>query len=317
MYRSIFHRITDPIKAHPIKNIGFCIVSLVGQVIFDNIIGIFRQVSILGLFSTAMMFVMLAGYIDLSLGSIASFSSVFFAMCISESYWHLPVPLAVLMTFGICAIIGLLNGTLITWTGMEPLVGTLATSTVLSGITFLMCMAKPISKLPKSILFIGQGFIGQIPVPVIVLAIILVVVWFLLNRTYIGRYLYAVGSNSEAAMLSGIRSNVIKRAAYITAAMLAGFAGIVLTSRLNSGQPMAGDSYQMNSLVACSVGGISMAGGSGSVYNLVCGIFVLGVITNGMLIYGLNSYVQNIVQGLALATAVSIDYLQRKKPSAV
>ena len=278
---------------------------------FDNVIGILRQISILGLFATGMMFVMISGKIDLSIGAIASFTSIMFAMCVSSDYWNLPVFLGFLFALIICVVIGLFNGIVITKTNMEPLVGTLAVSTILGGVTFIICNAKPISGLPESILFLGQGFIGKIPVPVILLGVILLIVWFVLNRTYFGRYLYAVGSNSEAARLSGIKTDRIKVVAFVLTAILGGLAGLVLTSRLNSGQPKAGDSYFFNALIACSVGGISLAGGVGGVYNLICGICILGVITNGMLIIGFNAYLQNVVQGVVLLTAVSIDYLQR------
>jgi ribose transport system permease protein len=284
---------------------------------FDNIIGIFRQVSILGLFATGMMFVMITGYIDLSIGAIGSFSSIWFGMCVSSNFWNLPPAIGFILTLLFAGAIGLFNGMVITKTKMEPLVGTLATATMLTGVTFTLCKAMPVTGLPKSVLFIGQGFVGSIPVPVILLAVILVIVWFVLNKSYPGRYLYAVGSNSEASRLSGIKTDRVKITAYVITALLAGLAGIVLTSRLNAGQPKAGDSYLMTALISCSVGGISLAGGRGGVFHLICGICVLGVITNGMLIIGFNAYLQNIVQGAVLTLAVSLDYIQRQRSQTI
>jgi ribose/xylose/arabinose/galactoside ABC-type transport system permease subunit len=280
---------------------------------FDNGIAVLRQISILGIFATGLMFVMLAGYIDLSIGTTASFASVLFAMCVSPEHWNLPLPIALIITLFFSILIGCFNGFVITKTNMEPLIATLATSTILSGITYLMCYAKPIPGMPDSIIFMGQGFMGPIPIPVIILGIILLLVWFVLNKTYFGRYIYAVGSNSEAAKLSGVKTDMVKIVAYVATSLMAGLAGLVLTGRLNSGTPIAGNSYQMNALIACSVGGISLAGGVGGLYSLICGMCVLGVITNGMLIIGLNAYWQNIVQGAILITAVSIDFLQRKR----
>lgn len=279
----------------------------------DNGLAILRQISILGLFSTGLMFVMISGFIDLSIGAQASFSSIWFGMAISSDYWNLPVPIGILTTLLWCVIFGLFNGIVITKTKMEPLIATLATQVILTGVTFSLTRANVISGLPQSILFIGQGFIGKIPIPVFILVIILIIVWLMLNRTYFGRYFYAVGSNSEAARLSGIKTDRVKVISFVIAAILCGLAGIVLTSRLNSGQPKAGDSYLMNALISCSLGGISLAGGVGGVYNLVCGIFILGVISNGMLIIGFNSYVQSIVQGAILLTAVAIDFIQRQR----
>lgn len=317
---TLFESISNFIKRRSILFVLFALIAFFSVfannfATLDNALAILRQISILGLFATGMMFVMIVGYIDLSIGSIASFASVWFGMMVSSDYWHLPVFVGVIGTLLLCAVFGLFNGLVITKTKMEPLICTLGTQVILSGVTFVITQARVISGLPESILFIGQGFVGKVPFPVIILGVILVIVWVVLNRTYFGRYFYAVGSNSDATRLSGIRTDRVKIFSFVICAVLCGLAGIVLTSRLNSGQPLAGSSYMMNALIACSLGGISLAGGVGGLYNLICGILILGVINNGMLISGFNTYVQSIVQGVVLVATVSIDYLQRQRTS--
>lgn len=290
--------------------------SIFGKNFFSaaNAITVCRQVSIIGICAAGMMFALLVGHIDLGIGASVSFSAVLFAkLCADPAGFGLalnPV-LSIVIVLFFCALIGIIKGLLVVETNMPALIATLAVSTALEGVNYLITDAKPISKLPDSVAWIGQGYIGKIPMPVIIFAIIIVISGFILSSTYIGRYIYATGSNTEAARLSGLNVKFVKISAYVVCTLLCGVAGFVLATRLRSGTATTGTQYQTKSLTACTVGGISMAGGEGTIYNLLVGIFIIGIITNGMTIMGINEYWQDVVQGCILAAAVGVDAYQR------
>lgn len=279
---------------------------------WDNAVTVCRQVSIIGICATGMMFALLTGHIDLSIGSTVSFAAVFFAKLVSEQEDILMNPaLAMLVVLLFCALIGVVKGLLVVVTNMPALIATLAVSTALEGVNYLITDAKPISKIPDSIAWLGQGYLGPIPMPVVIFAVIVLIAGLILTFTYIGRYIYATGSNSEAARLAGLNVKAVNVAAYVVCSCLCAVAGFVLCTRLRSGTATTGTQYQNKALTSCAVGGISLAGGEGTIYNLLCGIFVIGIITNGMTIMGINDYWQSVAEGAILAIAVGVDYYQR------
>lgn len=276
----------------------------------ENAITVCRQVSIIGICATGMMFALLTAHIDLSIGATVSFAAVFWAKLISTNEGIMMNPyLAMLVVLFFCVIIGTANGLLVVKTNMPALIATMATSTVLEGVNYLITDAKPISKIDESIYWIGQSYVGKIPMPVIVFGVIVIVAGVILG--YIGRYIYATGSNSEAARLAGLNTDMVNVAAYIVSACLCGVAGFVLCSRLRSGTATTGTQYQSKALTSCVVGGISMRGGEGNIYNLLVGVFVIGVLSNGLTIIGVNDYWQSVAQGIILAFAVGTDYYSR------
>lgn len=278
----------------------------------ENLITVCRQVSIIGICATGMMFALLTGHIDLAIGSTVSFAAVFWAKLISSNEGIEMNPyMAMLVVLFFCAVIGAIKGLLVVKTGMPALIATLAVSTALDGISYLITDAKPVSKIDPSIYWLGQGYLGKIPMPVIVFAVIVAIAGFILAFTYIGRYIYATGSNSEAARLAGLNTDMVNIAAYVVASLLCAVAGFVLCSRLRSGTATTGVQYQNKALTSCVVGGVSMAGGEGTIYNLLVGIFVIGILTNGLTIIGVNDYWQSIAQGCILAFAVGTDYYSR------
>ena len=278
----------------------------------ENAITVCRQVSIIGICATGMMFALLTAHIDLSIGATVSFAAVFWAKLISTNEGIMMNPyLAMLVVLFFCVIIGTANGLLVVKTNMPALIATMATSTVLEGVNYLITDAKPISKIDESIYWIGQSYVGKIPMPVIVFGVIVIVAGVILGFTYIGRYIYATGSNSEAARLAGLNTDMVNVAAYIVSACLCGVAGFVLCSRLRSGTATTGTQYQSKALTSCVVGGISMRGGEGNIYNLLVGVFVIGVLSNGLTIIGVNDYWQSVAQGIILAFAVGTDYYSR------
>lgn len=281
---------------------------------FDNFITIARQAAILGMTSTGMMVLMMTGNIDLSLGGVMSFISVFFAQLISKNYYDINPFLAIVIILVISGLFGYAKGWLITGTKMNTLIATLGLATALKGFTYLLSGSKTVGGLNDSLVFLGQGYLGPIPVPVIICGVMMIIISFLCKRTYLGRQMAATGSNAEAARLGGINTDRIQRIAFVIATLCSALASIVLTYRVKSGQPNCGDPYQMNNLLACTVGGISFGfGGEGGVINVIYGILVVGIITNGMTVMGLSAFWQYVMQGCILVFAVAADYIQRNR----
>lgn len=278
---------------------------------FSNFVTILRQISILAIVSAGMTVVLISGGIDLSVGSIVSVVSVLTSMAAVNL--GLPVGGAIVIGLLIGLFMGLFNGILITSTGMPPMIGTLATQIAFRGLGFIVCDGASIYHLPEAFKVFGQGYLGPIPVPVIIMAAVLLISAFVLGKTYIGRHFYAVGSNAEATRLCGLDTKKIQVLAYAVCGFLSAVGGIIMTSRVNSGQPKAGDGYEMDVLTACVVGGISINGGEGKVRHIIVGVLIIGVLSNGLTIVGVNEYWQQVAKGMILAAAVAFDSIQKKK----
>ena len=210
----------------------------------SNMFTVIRQSSIMGIATIGLLFVMVAGGIDLSLGSVISVESVLVAVLLTKFGWGL-LP-AYLCGLAGGTLVGLVTGAIIVKTGIFPMIGTLALQIILQGIAYLVCGGMPVSNLPLNAKMIGQGYIGPIPIPVIVFIIVIIIAALVLNRTYIGRHFYAIGSNEEAARLSGINTNKLKVATYAIGGFLSGLAGIIMLARISSGQPTAGKNMEMD-----------------------------------------------------------------------
>ena len=276
----------------------------------SNMITILRQISMVGIISVGMTFVLITGGIDLSCGVMMGLIGVTSGVYMTSM--GMPILLALLLGILICSAVGFVNGVAITYTKMPPLIATLGMMNVVFGLNYTLTNGLPVTGLPDGMKVIGQGYIwGIIPVSVIIMVAILVIGAFILNKTYIGRYIYAVGSNDEAARLSGINVNAIRVMVYTLGGAMAGVAGILMMSRLNSGQPIAGRGYEMDVITACVVGGVSTTGGEGSIAGMVIGLLVIGVLTNGMAVLGLGEFYQYMVKGVVLIVAVGLDSLQR------
>ena len=280
----------------------------------SNFITILRQISILAIVSVGMTVVLISGGIDLSVGSIISVVSVLTAM--SAVYGKLPTGVAIVIGLLLGTLMGLINGVMITMTGMPPMIGTLATQMIFRGLGFFVCDGASVYHLPEEFKIFGQGYVGPIPVPVLIMVIILVIFAFILGRTYIGRYFYAVGSNAEATRLCGLNTQKIQIFAYMLCGFLSAIGGIIMTSRVNSGQPKAGDGYEMDVLTACVVGGISINGGEGKIRHIVVGVLIIGILSNGLTIIGVSEYWQQVAKGLILAAAVAFDAVQKTRKKA-
>ncbi|WP_418704129.1 ABC transporter permease, partial [Anaerotruncus massiliensis (ex Liu et al. 2021)] len=256
----------------------------------DNIMTIIRQGACTGILAVGLAHVLIIGGIDLSIGAMVSLTSVIAGVFMVNHGW--PVWLSSVLCILLTCLLGLISGTAIHLTFMPPLIATLGVMNIVQGLAYLANNGMPIYNIPESLRRVGQESLFGIPNPVIVWAIVLLIGWFTLMKTKLGRRIFAVGSNEEAARLSGINTYRVRAAAYGLCGAYAGIAGIVMTGRLNSGQTNAGGTLYIDALTACVVGGISMSGGEGRVPGIIVGIIIMAALSNGMVAVGLNSYWQ-------------------------
>ncbi|MBM7606223.1 ribose transport system permease protein [Metabacillus crassostreae] len=275
----------------------------------DNILNVLRQVSINALIAFGMTFIILTGGIDLSVGSILALASAVTASMLASGMDPI---LAILIGLLAGAIMGAINGLIITKGKVAPFIATLATMTVFRGLTLVYTDGRPITGLSESELFVlmGKGYVGWIPVPVIWMLITYAVLYFILKKTTFGRRVYAIGGNEGAAILSGIRADRVKIWIYSLTGLLSALAGIILSSRLNSAQPTAGASYELDAIAAVVLGGTSLSGGRGWIFGTLVGALIIGVLNNGLNIMNVSSFYQQVVKGGVILLAVLLD---RKK----
>lgn len=278
----------------------------------SNLLTLLRQVSMYGIASIGMTFVILLGDIDLSTGTVVSFVNIICAYMMVNMGIH-PV-IAVLVSLVASTLIGVLNGFMVSSVGIPAIIATYATQTAFLGLAYIICEGMPISGFPDGFAVIGQGYVGIVPIPVIIMAVCFAIGSFILNKTYFGRYFYAVGGNVEAAKLSGIRVGRIKYLVFAISGLFAGLSGIVTLSRTASGNASAGASGFEFEVITCVVlGGVSVSGGIGKMSGVVAGTFIIGALKNGMVLMNIDSYTQKIVLGIVLALAVGFDCMQNKK----
>lgn len=277
----------------------------------DNIINLFRQVSINGLLAIGMTFVVLTGGIDLSVGSIVGAAGIFSAL-VAQNH-EIPWIVAVLVGVAIGFLLGCVNGVVISVLRVPAFIATLGMLSVARGITFLASDARPVPGLSPGFLKIGGGDFLKIPIPVLILVAMLAICYFALYRTKFGRYVYATGGNEQAAQVSGVRVKTIKWAVYTIAGTLAGLAGVVLTSRVSSGLAQAGTGYETDVIAAVVIGGTSLSGGRGHLWGTVIGFLIIGVMNNGLDMMAVSSYWQLIIKGTIIVAAAMMDSLNEGK----
>lgn len=282
----------------------------------SNMLTLLRQAAVNGLLAFGMTLVILTGGIDLSVGSTLGLSGALFAGMVVNMGVSIPIALVLTVAFGM--FLGGVSGFLIGKTKLQPFIATLITLTVYRGLTLIYTDGRPISGVASEefvgsgfIEFIGRGAILGIPFPVIILAAAFIVFYILLNKTVLGRQIYAVGSNERAAQLSGINTDRIKYFVYSISGVTSAIAGLILVSRLNSAQPTLGDGYELDAIAATAIGGTSMEGGKGKITGTLLGILIISVLSNGMNILGISSYYQDVVKGVVILLAVLVDRLQK------
>lgn len=275
-----------------------------------NIINIIRQISINGIIAVGMTFVILTGGIDLSVGSVVAITSVIVgSMLQGGSNWLVACIVALLISLAF----GAFNGFMIAYVGFQPFIATLATVTMGSGIALAYSNGKPFTISNESFLKIGQGYLGAIPIPIVLLVIVVAIGLIILKTTTFGRYVFAIGGNKNAAKLSGVRTRRVELMVYVISALCASIVGLILSARISSGQPTAGEGYELDAIAATAIGGTSMTGGVGSLTGTIFGFVLLGLMTNSMNLLNINSFYQEIVKGILIIIAVFLDMTSKNK----
>lgn len=277
----------------------------------SNFVNIAKQVAINGMIAYGMCLVITTGGIDLSVGAQCALVACLLGQFIMKM--NMNVILACILSALIAGVFGFINGFLIAKFNMFPFVVTLSTQLIIRGLAQVISNAQAISMTNTQFKQIYLGVVGGIPVPVIMLLIVTVIMYFLLHWTRLGRYILATGGNEKAAIASGVSVLWTKIAAYTISGVLAGIAGIILTSKTSSAQSNLGVGYETDAVAACVIGGTSFAGGIATIPGVLIGILVIGCIYNGMNLVGVSSYYQTIVKGIMIIAAVMIDMIMNKK----
>ncbi len=296
--------------------VGLIVVSVVMAFASDtflsasNISNILRQVSINALIAVGMTFVILTGGIDLSVGAVMALAGTVAAGLMAGG---LNGGLALLACLGLGCLFGLANGAFVAFAGMPPIIVTLATMGIARGLGLIYTGGYPISGLPAWIHWFGEGSVLGLQTPIAIMLLVYALAWVLLERTPFGRYVYAIGGNETATRLSGVRVPRSKLLIYGLSGLTAAIAAVVLTGRLMSGQPNAGQGFELDAIAAVVLGGTSIAGGRGSLIGTLLGALLLGVLNNGLNMVGVNPYVQTVVKGVIILLAI---YIGRERRAA-
>lgn len=276
----------------------------------DNLMGVFRSFSLTAIMAIGMVMVVITGGIDLSVGSVMGLSSLITALCFSVG---LPMPVAIGAGLLVGLIFGAVNGVLITGIGLPPFIATLGTLSIGRGLMYMITHGVPLTPdTPEAFSELGQGYVGFVPVPVVLLAVLTVVFAVIMRMTSFGRHVYATGGNEHAARLSGVKTNRVKFYVYMLSGLISGFAGVISFSRYLSAEPASGFGAELNVIAAAAIGGASLAGGIGSVEGAVIGAALAGIIANGVVLMNIDTYAQQAITGAVILIAVSIDVLRNK-----
>lgn len=273
-----------------------------------NLLNILRQISMFGIVVVGYTMVMISGGCDMSVGGQLALCGMF-AATLNVTY-GLPTFVVVILTLMLGALFGLINGLLMNVFNIMPLIVTLGTMLFFQGASYIISGGVAIG-LSDSFKFIGQGYLGFVPLPIVILLVIGMLGYIVLHKTYFGRQIYAMGGNPEAARLAGVNIKKYRLAVFTITGILAAVAGIIMAARTGSAQPSAGASYPFDCMTAVVLGGVSFAGGSGSMLGAMMGVIIIGVLNNGMQLIGMDSNMINCVKGIVLLIAIGIDSVQR------
>jgi ribose transport system permease protein len=286
--------------------LAVCITLAIASPVFatsSNLLNVALATSVTALLAAGQTFVIILAEIDLSVGAVLGFSAVITAMVLEQHSTAVGVVVGLLVG----AAAGLVNGFLVTKTRMPSFIATLATMSVLGGLTLELSQGNPVGVSDYDFQNIGQAKIAGVPTPVWIMAGVFVVFGVLLARTRYGRYVYATGDNAEAAKLSGISVDRVKILAFMISGVLAALAGFIVTARLSTAEPTAGTGLELEAIAAVIIGGTSLAGGRGDLIGTIVGALILGVIDNGMNLLNVSPFLQSVVKGLVILFAVLLD----------
>lgn len=277
----------------------------------DNMFSVGRQISTNATIALGMALVILLGGIDLSVGAVVALSGT---VCVDLVNKGTNVLVAVMVGILIGVVVGLINGVVISQTGMAPFIVTMSSMNVVRGLAYIYSGGLPIRSMDDSLFTkIGTGYLKSIPLPIVYLIIFIIVFSVILSKSKFGTYIYALGGNREAARFSGISIKKIEILVYTISGFMSAFAGVVLASRMYSGQPSVASGAEMDAIAACVLGGVSMTGGVGKIGGVVMGSLIIGIISNGLNLVGISSFWQLVVKGVIVVFAVYFDIVKRNR----
>lgn len=276
-----------------------------------NILILVRQVSFAAISAVGVIFVMIAGGIDLSIGSQIVLTNVVLSILMVD--YNVPMGLAIPLILVLGAVLGFINGFLSIKLNVHSLIITLGTASIYKGLGYIIAESRNIMGFPDAFRWFGQGFIGPIPVPIVIMIIMALIGSFILNKTYFGRFVFALGGNEEAARLAGVNINRMKVILFMMAGFISGITSVLLLSRVFAGQTSTGNGIEFDALTAALLGGVSFKGGEGTIFGLMCGILIIGVLNNAMQLASFPDFSQNVVKGAVLLAAVAFDVYQKDR----
>lgn len=276
----------------------------------NNLLSVLRNVCVNCLIAFGITCVLIGGGIDLSVGSVVAASGVL-AVRLANSGVHVIICVIVALLFG--ALIGFFNGYIISNTSLPAFIVTLSTQIMVRGVSYIFTGGQPAQCTNEDFNNLGTGYVLGVPIPVIIVIVAMVALFFIMNRTSYGRHVYAVGGNLEAARYAGVNVKWVQIRTFMISGVLAGLAGVVLAARLYSGQPNVGEGFERDAIAASVLGGTSMSGGIGALGGTVVGVLIIGVLNNGMNLLKIDTYWQYVVKGAVILGAVYIDYLKKTR----
>jgi len=281
---------------------------------FNNFRLMIRQISFVTISAVGLMFVMVSGGIDLSIGSQIILTNIVLALLMSSTYGLSMDPLlAIPICIALGTILGTVNGFLSNTLKIHPLIITLGTAYIYRGLGYIAADGRNIDGLPDSFRVYGQGYVGPIPVPIIIMLVVVIVGAYFLHSTYFGSRVYAMGGNQEAAHLAGINIKKMKLNVFAIGGFASGVTSVIMLSRVFNGQVSTGSGIEFDALTAALLGGVAFAGGEGTILGLITGVLIIGVLNNGMQLFGLQDYYQNLVKGALLLVAVGYGEYQKSR----
>jgi ribose transport system permease protein len=276
----------------------------------DNLMGVFRSFSLTAIMAIGMVLVIVTGGIDLSVGSVMGLSGLITALCFDNGF-AMPACIAAGLLVGL--LFGAVNGLLVTGIGLPPFIATLGTLSIGRGMMYMITHGVPLTpETPDSFAYLGQGYVGFVPVPVVIMAVMMVIFSIIMRKTRFGRHVYATGGNERAAKLSGVKTDRVKFLVYVLSGLISGVAGVVSFSRYLSAEPASGFGAELDVIAAAAIGGASLSGGIGSVEGAVIGAALAGVIANGVVLMNIDTYSQQAITGAVILIAVGMDVLRSR-----
>ncbi len=276
-----------------------------------NLTNVFVQNSYLIIATIGIAMIMISSGADLSVSYQIGIVSVVLGKLMTKM--NMPIVPSILIAMGIAALLGSVNGICAIKLHVHPMVATMATMTIYQGIAYVMSNSETYFDFPAAFKAIGQGKIGPIPICVIIMIVAVVVGWFMLNKTYFGRYVYSLGGNEEATRLAGVNTKKVRMLIFLIAGLFVGVSAIVLTARTGSASAGIAADAMFSCFTACILGGISFAGGGGNILNVIVSVLILGVLSNGMQMMGASIYAQYIAKGILLVAAIAYDNYQKAR----